>query len=569
MLRLNTHLLPLRPSVWLALTLTLALPLTLPACGVADENVDLEMVNQIREEGFTRSEVMETVSYLTDVIGPRLSGSPQSKKAQEWTRDRLTEWGMSNAHIEGFEFGEGWSFSRASVHMTSPHQTPLIALPKAWTPGTKKAVRGKAKRLSFESEEDFEEHKGKLKGMILLLDDPSEPSEREKEPFKRLDHAELEEAMAFNIPSGERSSWRKRMKKRRKFREALKEFLKDEGVIATVESSSRGNGVVRTGGGGSGGKTDRHRGVLALTMSQEHYNWILRLLERDEEVELEIDVRSQFHTDDNQSYNTIAEIPGTEHPEQVVLIGGHLDSWHPATGATDNGAACAVMMEAMRILKALDVQPKRTIRIGLWSGEEQGLLGSKAYVEKHLADRPEPTDEAELALPKYRRETTWPIQPKPGHESFSVYFNLDNGGGKIRGIYSQENVAATPIFERWLEPLHDLGATHVTSNRTGGTDHLSFDGVGLPGFQFIQDPMDYFTRTHHTNLDTLDHVVEEDLKQAAVVVATFVYHAAMRDDLMPRKAMPQKPPEKKNKKEDSDDEEGPRKGRGGRGGHGH
>ncbi len=552
----------LRFNFLLPLSIAVSLLVTLPSCMVAQEELDLDMVNRIREEGFQRSEVMETVSYLADVIGPRLSGSPQSKRSQEWTRDRLTKWGMSNAHIEGFEFGEGWSFSHASVHMISPHATPLMALPKAWTPGTKKAVKGKVKRLSLESEEDFEEHKGKLKGTILFLDDEAEPSEWENEPFKRLDEQGLEDKMGFNPPSDRRGSFRKRMMKRFEFREALKKFLKDEGVIATVDSSSRGNGVVRTGGGGSRGKADRHRGVLELTMAQEHYNWILRLLERDKEVELEINVRSQFHTDDNQSYNTIADIPGTEHPEQVVLIGGHLDSWHPGTGATDNGAACAVMMEAMRILKALDVQPKRTIRIGLWSGEEQGLLGSKAYVEQHLADRPETTDEEQLALPEFMREQTWPIQPKADHESFSVYFNLDNGGGKIRGIYSQDNVAVVPIFERWLEPLHDLGATHVTTNRTGGTDHLSFDRVGLPGFQFIQDPMDYFTRTHHTNLDTLDHVVEEDLKQAAVVVATFVYHAAMRDELMPRKPMPQKPPEKKKKKKGGDDE-GPESRRGG------
>ena len=527
----------------------------------AEEPVDLEMINKIREEGFKRSQVMETVSYLTDVIGPRLSGSPQGKLSQEWTRDQLAEWGMENARLEGFEFGQGWSFSHASVHMVTPHETPLLALPRAWTPGTRKAVKGKVKKLKIESEEEMEKHKGELKGLILLLDDKAEPMDAEAEgPFKRHDHGRLEEMENYRIPGGDRwGSWRQRAAKRAEFRETLNKFLKDEGVVATVDVSSRGNGVIRTGGGGSYGDPERHRGVPSLTMAQEHYNWILRLLDRDQEVELKIDVKAKFHEDDLQSYNTVADIPGT-HPEEVVLLGGHLDSWHPATGATDNAAACSVMMEAMRILKALDVKPRRTIRIALWSGEEQGLLGSKAYVKEHLADRPETTDEEALKLPERYRPTTWPIQTKPAHEHFSAYFNLDNGGGKIRGIYAQENVAVDPIFEAWLRPLHDLGATHVTTNRTGGTDHLSFDSVGLPGFQFIQDPMDYFPRTHHTNLDTLDHVVEEDLKQAAVVVATFAYHAAMRDERLPRKALPQKPPEDKNKGKKGEEENVPGSG---------
>ena len=519
--------------------------------------MDLEMVNKIREEGLKRSEVMDTVGYLVDVIGPRLSGSPQSKEAQEWTRDKLTEWGLENAHLEGFEFGEGWSFSHASVHMVSPHKTPLLALPKAWTPGTRKAVKGQVQKLKIESEEDMEKHKGKLKGKILFLDDKAEPMEAEASgPFQRHDHDQLEEMEEFRVRGGRRGGdWRARAGERAKLRETLNAFLKDEGVVATVSVSSRGNGVIRTGGGGSGGDPERHRGVPSLTMAQEHYNWILRLLDRDQEVELEIDVKAEFHEDnDLQSYNTIAEIPGT-HGDEVVMLGGHLDSWHPGTGATDNGAACAVMMEAVRILKALDVKPRRTIRIALWSGEEQGLLGSKAYVEKHFADRPETTDEKDLELPKRFRPTTWPIQPKDGYETFSAYFNLDNGGGKIRGIYAQENVAVDGIFEAWLRPLNDLGATHVTTNVTGGTDHLSFDAVGLPGFQFIQDPMDYFPRTHHTNLDTFDHLVEEDLKQAAVVVATFVYHAAMRDERLPRKPMPQEPKKDKKKgKPEAEDE---------------
>lgn len=520
----------------------------------ADEPVDWEMVSKIRDEGFRRSQVMETTQHLTDVIGPRLTGSPSSIHAQEWTRDKLIEWGLE-AHLDGFEFGEGWSFSRSAVHMVTPHTTPLLALPKAWTPGTDGPVRGKVKVLDLESEEDFEEHRGKLKGMILLTDnDGGEPSEVESRPMRRHEASDLERFHTFDIPSGNRSSrWRGRLMKRLTFGEALKEFYAEEGVLATVDVSSRANGIVRLGGGGTYGDPERHRGVPALTMAQEHYNWILRLLELDQEVELELDVTAQYHpTQDGMVYNTIGEIPGTDKADEVVMVGGHLDSWHPATGATDNAAACSVMMEALRILQALDVKPRRTIRIALWNGEEQGLLGSRAYVEKHLADRPEHDDPEQLKLPKRFRTTTWPIQPKDEYETFSVYFNLDNGGGKIRGIYSQENMAASKIFQAWLEPFADLGARTVTSRNTGSTDHISFDRVGLPGFQFIQDPMDYMARTHHSNLDTFDHVVEDDLKQASVIVASMVYHAAMRDELMPRKAMPQEPPKSKDRKGDDE-----------------
>ena len=253
------------------------------------------------------------------------------------------------------------------------------------------------------------------------------------------------------------------------------------------------------------------------------------------------------------AYNTIAELPGTDLADQVVLLGAHLDSWHAGTGSNDNAAGCAVMMEALRILRALDLEPRRTIRVALWTGEEQGLFGSRAYVDEHLASRPETEDPEQLELPEFLRERTWPIETKPGHERFSAYFNLDNGSGRIRGVYAQSNAAVVPIFERWLEPFRDLGAETVVTRNTGGTDHLAFDSVGLPGFQFIQDPLDYSTRTHHSNLDTFDHAVADDLKQASVVVASFAYHAAMRDERLPRKPMPQEPPETDDADEHDED----------------
>jgi hypothetical protein len=500
------------------------------------------MVGKIRNEGLNNSQVMETVGYMTDVIGPRLTGSPELKQANEWARDKLTEWGLENAHLETWEFGLGWTFSHVSVHMVSPRHTPLLALPKAWTPGTKGTVAGEAMKVTIESKEDLEKYKGKVAGKVLFLNDISEVVERDSPFFHRLTDEELEEMKEFPV-RGQRgrrdADFRRRMMARMGLRDSLNQFLVDEGVVAVVEPSSRDNALVRVSGGGSR-EVDGNPGVTALAMAVEHYNWIIRLLEEHkQEVKLELNVQAQFHNEDTLGYNTIADIPGVENPEEIVLIGGHIDSWHTGTGATDNAAGCAISMEAVRILKALGVRPKRTIRIGLWGGEEQGFLGSIAYVNAHLAERKAPEgDEEDENVPSFMRRNQGPLELKPGHETFSVYFNYDNGGGKIRGIYAQENSAIKPIFEAWLEPLADLGATTVTLRNTSGTDHLPFDRVGLPGFQFIQDPLDYSSRTHHSNVDVFDHLRAEDLVQASVVMATFAYHAAMRDELMPRKPMP-------------------------------
>lgn len=521
----------------------------------AEEPVHWQVVNQIRDEGFHRSQVMATVQHLTDIIGPRLTGSPASHQAQEWTRQQLATWGLEAAQLEAYEFGHGWTMERASLHLVSPRRAPLTAFPKAWTPGTDGPVRGALRAVTLESEDDLEEHRGKLAGTILLLldDDPSRGPDGP--PFRRWEDHELEDSLSFEVPSGRTGAWRKRMQKRFALAEKVNTFLAQEGVLAVLDNSSRAYGIVRTGGGGSYGLPERHRGVPTLTLVQEHYNLLQRLLDEDQEVEVEVDVAATFHEQDTMAYNTLADLPGSDLADEIVLLGGHLDSWHLATGATDNAAACAVMMEAMRILKAIDAKPRRTIRIGLWSGEEQGLLGSRHHVEQRLADRPESQDERQLAMPERLRDTTWPIRPKPGHDDFSVYFNLDNGGGKIRGVWSQENAAVVPIFEAWLQPFADLGASTVSINETSGTDHLAFDSVGLPGFQFIQDPMDYRARTHHTQLDTLDYVVREDLMQASVIVASFAYHAAMRDQKMPRKPLPREPPAEEEEKEEEEEEE--------------
>lgn len=515
----------------------------------SQEKIDYAAIQKIRDEALgSNSQVMETLRQLTDVIGPRLTGSPQLKTANEWTRKQLEDWGMANAHLESWgPFGRGWSFDKSSVTMVSPQgqAAPLIALPKAWTPGTNGAVRGKVVRAGrLESEADLEKWKGKLEGAILLIGDARELKAPEKNLFERYDADELAKLSLFEFPrprvvpgaAAGQPADPQAFARRFAFQKTLREFLAKEKVLATVEESGLDAGMIRIGGGGSREKGEEP-GPLALVMAAEHFNRIARLMDKKIDVELEIDVKARFHDDDPNAYNTIAEIPGTDpvKKNEIVMVGAHLDSWHPATGATDNAAGSAVAMEVMRILK--DMKPKRTIRIGLWTGEEQGLLGSAAYVREHFGSRPLPPPDAR-GLPAFMRPPAGPITLKADHAKFSSYFNLDNGTGKVRGVWAQQNAAAMPILEAWIKPFADLGVTTVSVRNTGGTDHLSFDAVGLPGFQMIQDEADYDTRTHHTNLDTYDRIQREDMMQASAVMASLVYHAANRDELFPRKPLP-------------------------------
>ncbi len=509
----------------------------------ADEPIDWEMVNRIRDEGINRSQVMDTLRYLTDRIGPRLTGSPALVEANEWTLQTLLEWGLKNGHLEEWgPFGRGWSFSRSAVHMIQPRQTPLTALPKAWTPGTSGPVRGRAFKATIETEVDLDQYRGGLQGKVLFVSDSREITAPEQADFARLSPTELEEMELFSFPSGQVEKWLEEAREQLQLRRALNEFLIKEGAVAVVDISSRDGGTLRLGSAGSR-EPGASVGLPTIAMATEQYNWILRLLEEEQDVELEIDIEAQFYDDSLMVYNTIAEIPGTDKADEVVLLGAHLDSWHPGTGSNDNGTGTAVVMEAVRILTALGVRPRRTIRVGLWAGEEQGLLGSRAHVEKHYASRPDSKIPDQQEFPAHLRTLGWPITPKPDHAKLSGYFNLDNGSGKIRGIYTQGNAAVAQVFEEWLKPFRDMGADTVTNRNTGGTDHVAFDAVGLPGFQFIQDDLDYYTRTHHSNWDVFDHAQREDLVQASVVIASFAYHAAMRDELLPRKPLPQRPPE--------------------------
>jgi hypothetical protein len=526
--------------------------LTVSAQVAQVEKVDLEMMKKIREEGLQRSQVMETLSWMTDVNGPRLTGSPGMKSANEWTMKKLAEWGLVNAHLEGFEFGRGWSFDYCSVHMIEPNYAPLIAYPKAWTPGTNGVVKSEVVLLEVKTPEDLEKYRGKLKGAIVFVAPAREVKAQFKPPAERLTDEQLLKMANADSPGGQmgrnmNEDTMRRIREAQELQRKRDEFFRSEAPAALVEPSRPGRNLSgeQMGDGGTvfvqgGGSRDKNapQALPSLVMAVEHYNRIVRMIQKGQKVKLEINVSAKFHDEDTKAYNTIAEIPGADLKDEVVMLGGHLDSWHTGTGATDNAAGCAVAMEAARILKAVGAQPRRTIRIALWSGEEQGLLGSRAYVSEHFASRQAPPGAQNDPVAMMRSMSSGPLTIKPEHSKISVYFNLDNGTGKIRGVYLQGNEAVRSIFRAWLAPFRDLGAETLTIQNTGGTDHLAFDSVGIPGFQFIQDEIEYDARTHHSNMDVWDRVQAEDMKQASVIMAAFVYNAAMRDEKLPRKPMP-------------------------------
>jgi len=509
----------------------------------ATEAVDLDMVTKIRLEEFNNSKVMETASELMDRIGPRLTGSPQMKEANEWTKERLSGWGLANARLESWgPFGRGWTWEGCSVRMTAPTKTQLVAIPEAWTAGTSGPIRGAAARLNIKEVSELEGLKGHFGGKIVFVGEARDIALREKPDSQRYDEERLEAEFLYEMPGGPPRYNRAEYAKRREIRKAVNKFLEDEKALAIVSPGRGDMGTFNVQGGGTWKKGDP-QGLPSLSMEPEHFGRVARLLDRSVPVEIEMDVQAHFIEEDLMQWNTIAEIPGGDKKDEVVMLGAHLDSWHGATGATDNGAGSVVAMEAMRILKAVGVKPRRTIRIGLWSGEEQALYGSQAYVAQHFASRPEPSAE-EKEKPFYLRKKTGPLTVKPEHAKLSAYFNLDNGSGKIRGIYCEDNAAVAPIFREWLAPFADLGATLVTLNRTGGTDHESFDEVGLPAFQFVQDELEYETRTHHTNMDLYERLQKNDLMQASAIMAAFAYNAAMREGMIPRKPMPKDEPAK-------------------------
>jgi carboxypeptidase Q len=487
---------------------------------IGQEKVDLEVVHKIKKEGLNNSQVQPLAQQLTDYIGPRLSGSTNLKRGRQWAMEQFKEWGLSNIKEDAYgEFGKGWDIEKSYIAMKTPYYQQLIAAPKAWTKGTDGLVTSAVTLVKINSEEDIEKYRGTLKGKIVAFPTSLEVSTSFEAEAKRYTDEELVNMLNYPIGrSGGRWSpeqlaqWRAQ----RALNQKINEFLLEEGVALRL-TGTRGNfGTVFHSVGGSY-NPQAPESLPELEMSMEHYGRILRLIEAGHEVEVEAEVRTKFLTDDLNGYNVYAEIPGTDKKlkDEIVILGAHLDSWHAGTGANDNAAGVIVMMEAIRILKTMGIQPKRTIRIALWGEEEQGLYGSRGYVKKYVKNA-----ETGQELAEYNR--------------ISAYYNLDNGSGKIRGIYTQSNEMLKPIFGAWFEPFHELGAQTVTNRNTGSTDHVAFDAVGIPGFQFIQDPIDY-GRGYHTNMDVYERLMLDDMKQAAIIVASMVYHTAMRDAKLPRK----------------------------------
>jgi carboxypeptidase Q len=515
------------------LSFLLILSLILPS--VAQEKLDTAMVSRIKKEGFENSQVMDILSMLTDVHGPRLTNSPGYKRAAEYAKTTMESWGLQQVQYDVWdeEFGRGWQLKKFSLHATGPVYFPVIAHPKAWTTGVKGNVQADVVYLDIKSETDIEKYKGKLKGKIVLFSLPTPVKPGFEADAKRLEDKELLEL----ANSGESESFTGRRffapTEPQRLSYMKWELCMKEGAVAVLEASPSSrleDGTVTVAAASvpyppetpfADRLSSRHpnapKSLPQIVVAAEHYNRMVRQIQKGVPVKMELTLETEF-TPAEKGFNVIAEIPGTDLKDEVVMIGAHLDSWHSGTGTTDNASGSAVMLEAMRILKAMGVSPRRTIRIGLWGGEEQGLLGSRNYVKRTLGER-----------------TGDNTVYKPAAEKFSVYFNMDNGTGKYRGVYMQGNENARPVFREWLKPFEKLGASTLTLRNTSGTDHLAFDAIGLPGFQFIQDPIEYSTRTHHTSMDLFDKAIEDDLKHNAVMTAAFAWLAANRDELFPRK----------------------------------
>jgi len=516
----------------------------------ARENLDYNMYQQIRDEGLGHSHIMEYASGLMDGIGPRLTGSPNVKHANEWTRDQFTAMGCSNAHLEDWgEFGMGWQQLNTWVRMSSPDTAVFIAQAKPWSPSSNGIISSQAIWVDIKKEEDLDKYKGKLSGKIVLLGDMREVKPVDKPLFERIDEKELTKIVEHPLTS-ESDDFLADIQKKIELSQKIASLIASEHVLALVLPSRDGRN-----GGGSGGtifddssgglgwsiyQREHAQPVPVVVMAIENYGRVYRLLKANVPVTIEMNVDIKFTGDHEHGFDTIAEIPGTDPKlkDEVVMVGGHLDSWAAGTGATDNGAGTVVAMEVMRILNALHVKPRRTIRVGLWTGEEEGEFGSFYYVKNHFGYVPLSTAPDQIKLPEWLRKPAGPLELKPDQQKISGYFNMDNGTGKVLGVYLQENAAIAPIFAQWIEPLKDLGVTAITMRNTEGTDHEAFDAVGIPGFQFIQDKLDYSSRTHHSNMDTYERLQAGDLAQAATVEAIFVYNAAMRDQMLPRKPLP-------------------------------
>jgi len=540
--------------------------------GAAGEKINYEDINKIKAEGMQRSQVMDTMSYLTDVYGPRLTGSPNIEKAGQWAVAKMKEWGLTNVSMEPWAnrrgFDRGWSNDKFYLAAVAPQSFPIVGTPTAWTPGTNGLVRGEAVVFTAANAEELAAYKGKLKGKWVLMGLAPDVAAWWAAPAHRYTAEELDAmelatppALEFGVtppgggrggrggpgaPAGGRGGPGQNRTPEEiaaaAFPQVRNDFIKAEGALGVFSTAPRGHGVYTIGGARA--NTDPATILPAITITAEHYGRIARMIARNVPVTIEADIKNTYY-DNPPMFNVVGEIAGTDKADEIVMLGGHFDSWHASTGATDNGAGTGAMMEAMRILKASGVKLRRTVRIGLWPGEEQGLNGSAEYVAMHFAVCPPPPPPPPGAAPAAGRGgggggrgCAAGLQIKPDHAKFAGYFNIDNGTGVLRGVYLQQNDAAAPIFREWMEPFRSMGMTTVTVRNTGGTDHQSFDAVGLPGWQFIQDPVEYDTMTHHTNLDSYERLQPNDMMKNSVIAASFAYLAANRDDKMPRKPMP-------------------------------
>ena len=561
-----------RFSAVVLLLIFLASPATLLAqTSTAPAPDPNDPIQRIKNEGMNHSQVMQTLSYLSDVIGPRLTASPGMKRANEWTRDQLTKWGLQNAHLAPWgPFGRGWTLKRFSAQVTEPMGIPLIAYPKAWSPGFATPITADVVYCDARNDADLEKFKGKLNGKIVLTAPTRDVPAHFQAQGTRLNEKELL-ALADAPeprPGGGRGNFGNNPNARGafEFAGAKLRFFQAEGAALLIDPSRGDGGTIFVQSASvpppirDPNATTQTRGTPAydksapkvtpqLVLAIEQYNRIVRMLQANEPVKMTVDLAVAWQEADLMGYNTIAEIPGTDLKDEIVMLGGHMDSWHSGTGATDNAAGVSVAMEAVRIIQTLGLKPRRTIRVALWSGEEQGLLGSRAYVAEHFGSIQNPATSAAPATGGGNTNAlgggggngngSAPAGPvlvkKTDYEKLSAYFNLDNGTGRIRGVYLQGNEGVRSLFRQWLTPFRDMGATTLSISNTGGTDHLAFDAIGLPGFQFIQDEIEYDTRTHHSNQDVFDRIQADDMKQASTIMAAFVYQTAMRDEKLPRK----------------------------------
>jgi hypothetical protein len=506
----------------------------LGACVVANAQtqVDRATIARIKEEAINRSQAMDHVSWLSDVYGPRVTGTPNLARASEWTMRRLAEWGLANVHQERFAFGQGWRVERFSAHLVSPQPQPIIGYPRTYSPSTRGTIVADVVRVDIRSDADFAKYRGTLRDKIILPQPARRVRMLDDRVVLRMNDKDIAEALTVPAPAKPAGGGAKPIPGP-SLNEKIADFYLSEGVAAILERGSDSDlsaggsdlswQTQRVDGGtifpGSGGSRDPKapRQVPSATIAVEHYNRMVRILDKGLPVQVELHIQTTIYPEKEgmlNGINTLAEIPGTDLANEVVILGAHLDTTPGATGATDNATGVAAMMEAVRVIQALGLKPRRTIRIALWGGEEQGLLGSRAYVAEH-----------------YGTATT----PKPAHASVAAYYNLDNGTGRIRGIWGQGNQAAMGLFRRWLESVADLGAEIVGPRSVGSTDHAAFDGAGLPGFQFVQERLEYNSRSHHSNMDFVDRVQPDDVMQQAAVATVFAWYTANLPEKFPRR----------------------------------